>query len=762
MGVVVVTSKGVVGVSGGGGLHLTGGGGRSGGAAVDLTKDGANGVELVAAVAALRRFLGLVPVCDGDEGACADAGVAVVGDRLELVDLFSELFDGVGSGFNSGVEVGFSSGDDCSRFAVGSDRGGAGVVELLGELFGDVVHFDDLLDAIDEFVAEAEVVLEQVVDTSGVLFALLRFFVEAVDVGGSGGAEGGLLGTGRVSSTLEGVASGLSTDEEIGVDEGVNFLVAEAEFAFLIGQGIEAELMLGLCSDFLADGSRGARGISATRRGGGLAASWSDRGDARVAETKERVFSSFGANVLSSIVDFDGLGALEDGSERVLKTCGEGGEMTDLRGEIFVRGSRDAETFDGARDARDGDTKVFGDELDGGEGEDARFGADGDEAFSSEERMRRASGSETANTVAELLEVEARVVGDALEDGGGGGADGAEGGDAKGEELSTSVMAESSVLVGLLGLGGVEECFEGLALVGRSKLVDDADIESEGFTLGVGEEDVGALSAHILSCLVADLRVLDVGVVVEVQAARTVVLAECSWFLDDVGVAGVTEAKAEVVNDGVVALGDSTARDSSAANDVTHPFLQRQESRALVAGGREVVRAFANVDGVAAGAGVGGIRGGGGVLGSREGDEAEVGTRDVFRGASSGASEESRTSSLGGLEVDRDRGVHVGELDGVLLLTRLVDVLLLDLVLLASDVGVVGENRGSVSSGSGNSSAGDAETTFLERGRDEGLLRDGECLALSPLLEEELDLSISVDHEVLRDVGMVDASDVGQ
>ena len=292
------------------------------------------------------------------------------------------------------------------------------------------------------------------------------------------------------------------------------------------------------------------------------------------------------SSLLTSLVgfsDLDFLSTTEDSVDGTTKLRDHGGETVSDRGKLVFGGSRVSETLlaGGGDNSSDGldelHTKVVTKELEHGERDGTVLGADTDETLSSNKSVSGASSSETCNTVAELLVVLTRSFSNCLEQGSGVGADSAKRRHSEGDEMGVVLFTDLTILLLLLGGGGSKDLIQTFASVGRGKFVADTNVDGIGSLLVSVEEDVRTMSAGTFSRLGTNLGVIDVGIVGEVEATTAVIGTEIAWFLDDVGVAGVTESIVEEVTDSIVAFSDGTTSDGSTADDVVDPLRQETE-----------------------------------------------------------------------------------------------------------------------------------------------------------------------------------------
>ena len=159
------------------------------------------------------------------------------------------------------------------------------------------------------------------------------------------------------------------------------------------------------------------------------------------------------------------------------------------------------------------DAEVLAEDAELSEGDHARDGADGEEAFDGGESVGGASSSENGDAGGELFEVAGGVECDALDDGVGEFAASAHGRDGESDERGTGCFAEFSVLVHLLLGGGLEGILDWLSRMLLGELVDDTDVDGDFDAVVAGVEDVGAVGGGALSCLETLRFVLDVVVV---------------------------------------------------------------------------------------------------------------------------------------------------------------------------------------------------------------------------------------------------------
>lgn len=391
---------------------------------------------------------------------------------------------------------------------------------------------------------------------------------------------------------------------------------------------------------------------------------------------------------------------------------------------------------------------------------------DTSKSFGGEQGVGRAGGGKAGDGLTELRFIRARVVGDLLEKGLGADADGATGGDGEGDESGTDVGADFTILLLLLGVSGSEDLLDGLARVLLRGFVGNADIDGDGVSLKVSEDEVRALGARAFHGFGAGVGVGAVGVVAEAfEATGTVVDAEVAWFLLDVGVAGETGQVEEAIADAVVTLGDSTARDRGATDGVAHPFVLLSKTSSFSRGREgtiEIVGAAADCGVLASRTGVACVCGGGGLLRWREESDAEVSGVGVLTDTLGSVGGEDVSTVGHAFEVQGDLRVGLSNCLGEFELSCLDDVALGDVGLLPGFSSSDSHHGGSVGGRGSEGVADDAETTLLAGSVHDGLLTKADHLTLGPALDEVLVLGVSCLAEFESDVRVVDTSDETQ
>lgn len=420
-------------------------------------------------------------------------------------------------------------------FLIVQVRSGASIDNLVGEVGSSGDDGFDFISGADKF---ARVLVESCRGANvrgGDLGGGLGFGVEARDVASRGefdaldsGASLHFLGddgvaSGGDASYFTGAVDGGARHDQIQFTLGVAVLV-NAQF---LGGGDGAEALL-----FGRDGRRrwssvsgGALGVTGALSDGACRERGHDVGDntldvgGEVRRERSAKFSSFVGFCLGSAGD------------DVLHCLGERGEETtdfsELMGKGGVRGRLD-DGRAGVDSSRSKERKVntveFADMAESGEAERADVRADASVSFGGGKGVGSTSDDNTGDAAGENLLVDTGILGDAREERESGFAESAHGGDGECQESGAVLGAEFTVLVLLLVGSGGEDVGEGLACVTFSELVRDANINGNGVTREVGEENVGTVSAETFNGLGADLLVFLVGVVGERNETTTAVV----------------------------------------------------------------------------------------------------------------------------------------------------------------------------------------------------------------------------------------------